>query len=56
MHEEFAAFPLVNTVSHHTNFIQPLLDSPNMPIFNPNVIRHAEQKFTMIKGKVDLSL
>lgn len=50
------AFPTAGTVSHHANFITPLLKSPNMPAFSPFLILHAEQKYTMIKDTVALGV
>lgn len=50
------AFPLVGTAAHRTDFINPLVSNPNMPVFNPNIIRHAEQRYIMVKDHVDLAL
>jgi hypothetical protein len=36
--------------------MKTVLDSPCFPIFNPNLIRHTEQSFTMIKDKIELDV
>lgn len=56
VYQDFMAFPLVGTAAHRTDFVNALWKNPNMPKFNPNIIRHAEQRYIMVKDHVDLSL
>jgi hypothetical protein len=46
----------MGVVIPNADYLTPMISSPYMPTFNPFNILHAEERFTMIKNKIEIDV